>query len=150
MLPIVPENSVVTTWQQPVAIPQQLSYRPGLVDWLTRELYIAQTGMVHLRTVNQQLQQDAICRRQESEELRARHWEVAEHNVNLLGQNSRLKEQLRAARSKRIGVKVRRQGEGSSLSTSTGSGASSTVCEAGVDGIREEGDVKQEPNAPPA
>ncbi|KAG8673928.1 hypothetical protein FLAG1_09471 [Fusarium langsethiae] len=107
-LPAVPENSVVATWQQPAPLPQQAVHPSCFVSRLAGELLLSRTDNMNLRHMSTQLQKDVGCWRQEYERLLVEHWKVLEHNTSLLGQVSRLKEQIRVTRSKRTNNRTRR------------------------------------------
>ncbi|RSL73885.1 hypothetical protein CEP54_000276 [Fusarium duplospermum] len=109
-LPVVPENSVVTTWRQQAQAHslQQPGLQACFVARLAGELLLSRTDNMNLRQLNKQLQHDAGCWRQEYEQVLVQYWKISEHNATLLGQVSRLKEQLRAARSRKDGPKTRR------------------------------------------
>ncbi|EWZ29304.1 hypothetical protein FOZG_17166 [Fusarium oxysporum Fo47] len=104
----VPENSIVRTWQQPAPVQQQSSHPACFVSRLAGELLLSRTDNMNLRHMSTQLQQDVGSWRQEYEKLLVEYWKISEHNAALLGQVSRLKEQLRATRSKRGNNRGRR------------------------------------------
>ncbi|KAJ4232963.1 hypothetical protein FSOLCH5_008181 [Fusarium solani] len=116
-LPIVPENSVVTTWQQQRHALQQPGHQACFVTRLAGELLLSRTDNMNLRHLNNQLQLDAGSWRQEYEQVVVQYWKVSEHNATLLGQVSRLKEQLRAARCRKDGPKTRRESAGGPIPT---------------------------------
>ncbi|KAM0187033.1 hypothetical protein ACHAPI_011351 [Fusarium lateritium] len=138
-LPAVPENSVVRAWQQPAPLPQQATHPACFASRLAEELLVSRTDNMNLRHMSTQLQQDVGCWRQEYERLLAEYGVVVEHNAVLLGQISRLKEQLRAARVKRGDNKSRRNNGNASAPVSTGSSdASSASTLVASGGINEE------------
>ncbi|OBS16066.1 hypothetical protein FPOA_13153 [Fusarium poae] len=120
-LPAVPENSVVTTWQQPAPLPPQATNPACFVSRLAGELLLSRTDNMNLRHASTQLQRDVGCWRQEYDRLLVEYWKVLEHNATLLGQVSRLKEQLRVTRSKRGNNRARRDDGSVSMPVSTGS-----------------------------
>ena len=63
---------------------------------------------MNLRHMSTQLQKDVGCWRQEYDRLLVEHWKVLEQNTSLLGQVSRLKEQIRVTRPKRTNNRARR------------------------------------------
>ncbi|KAF5531374.1 hypothetical protein FMEXI_13020, partial [Fusarium mexicanum] len=146
-LPVVPENSVVTTWQQPIVTQQQQQQQQQayFVSRLAGELLVSRTDNMNLRHISRQSQEDAFCWHQEYERLLGEYWKVSEHNAALLGQVSRLKEQLRSARSRQGTHRARRDSGSAVVSTlkASGSGATSNAI---VGSGTSEG-IKQEVNA---
>ncbi|KAF5597251.1 hypothetical protein FPCIR_3678 [Fusarium pseudocircinatum] len=125
-LPVVPENSVVTTWQQPIVTQQQQQQQQQQQAYFVSRL----AG---------ELLEDAFCWHQEYERLLGEYWKVSEHNAALLGQVSRLKEQLRSARSTQGTQRARCDSGSAVVSTSKVGGASGTMSNAIVGSGTSEG-----------
>ncbi|KAF5724645.1 hypothetical protein FMUND_610 [Fusarium mundagurra] len=117
----VPETSIVRTWQQPAPVQQQPSNPACFVSRLAGELLLSRTDNMNLRHMSTQLQQDVGSWRQEYEKLLVEYWKISEHNAALLGQVSRLKEQVRATRPKRGNNRGRRDDGIMSLPVQAGS-----------------------------
>ncbi|KAK6700601.1 hypothetical protein SNK03_013387 [Fusarium graminearum] len=90
------------------------------VSRLAGELLLSRNDVMNLRNTSTQLQKDVGCWRQEYERLLVEYWKISEHNGNLLGQVSRLKEQLQATRSKRGNKRPRRDDGGVPVSVEAG------------------------------
>ncbi|KAF5709892.1 hypothetical protein FGLOB1_5740 [Fusarium globosum] len=131
----IPETSIVRTWQQPAPVQQQpapvqqqpapVQQQPSnpacFVSRLAGELLLSRTDNMNLRHMSTQLQQDVGSWRQEYEKLLVEYWKMSEHNATLLGQVSRLKEQIRATRPKRGNNRGRRDDGIMSLPVQAGS-----------------------------
>ncbi|KAM5358839.1 hypothetical protein ACJZ2D_014937 [Fusarium nematophilum] len=147
-LPSIPENSVVATWRHAGVTTQQSSRQACFVSRLSSELATARADNRHLQDICKQASFESGCWRKEYEELLAAYWKVSEQHANLLGQNWRLREQVRAAKSRRVGREVRRDNRGIPVSVSAGADAAVEAGnDSGVDRSSEDDHVKQESNA---
>ncbi|CAM1508787.1 Fc.00g056350.m01.CDS01 [Cosmosporella sp. VM-42] len=158
-LPVIPENTVVATWRQPLAVSQS-TRQACFVTRLNAELATSHVDIRNLQDMCKQANFECGWWRQEYDELLSAYRKVSNQNSLLLGQNWRLKEQLRASKARRVGLDARRDNGDAYEPESTrndaadvtneGSTESKAVDVSGVenvDRISEEDDVKEEANS---